>query len=137
MKHKHTHTHTHIYIYILYIYIYIYIYSKSGRLYSIHHLIIIEFCCPNLTLCKILFLHPQKSPLRNPLSQDWRLLSNLIRFVLVLWLIKHCGLFNAKSGLQIYIRFLICKHKPIKLKSSKYCYVSITIQLSRQLLTYN
>ena len=82
-------------------------------------------------------------------------------FVLVLWHINHCRLFNAKSGLYIYIRYIwiglfwfygistivgylmlntvytyildiymICKHKSTKLNSSKYCNVSLTIQLN-------
>ena len=49
---------------------------------------------------------------------------------LVLWHINHCRLFNAKSGLFIYIRYMICEHKSRKLKSSKYCNISIIIQLN-------
>ena len=32
------------------------------------------------------------------------------RFGLVLWHINHCRLFNAKSFLYIYIKYMICKH---------------------------
>ena len=33
-------------------------------------------------------------------------------FGLVLWHINHCSLFNAKSFLYIYIKYMISKHKP-------------------------
>ena len=68
---------------------------------------------------------------------------------LVLWHINHCWSFNAKSCFYIGIKYMICKHillirtvkwsnssfsnnsiqhKLIKFNSSKYCYVSLTIQ---------
>ena len=34
----------------------------------------------------------------------------MIWFGWVLWHINHCRLFNAKSSLYIYIKFMICKH---------------------------
>ena len=48
---------------------------------------------------------------------------------LVLCHINHCRLFYAKSSLYIEI-YMICKHKSTKLNGSKYCYVSLTIQLN-------
>ena len=35
---------------------------------------------------------------------------HMIWFSWVLWHIKHCKLFNAKSSLYIYIKYLICKY---------------------------
>ena len=40
---------------------------------------------------------------------------SLVWFGLVLWHINHCWLFNAKSGLFIHLRYMICKHKSTKL----------------------
>ena len=35
---------------------------------------------------------------------------DLVWFGLVLWHINHCRLFNAKSSLYMYIKYMICKH---------------------------
>ena len=43
--------------------------------------------------------------------------------------INHCRLFNAKF-LHTYEIYMICKHDLIKLNSSNYCSISLTIQLS-------
>ena len=52
----------------------------------------------------------------------------IVWFDWVLWHINHCGLFNAKSGLFIYIKYMICKHKSTKLNSSKFSNNSINHQ---------
>ena len=54
-----------------------------------------------------------------------------IWFGWVLWHINHCRLFNAKSSLYIYIKYIwFVNIKSTKLNSFKYCYVSLTIQLN-------
>ena len=65
----------------------------------------------------------------------------MIWFVWVLWHSNHCRLFNAKSCLYIYIRYMICKHILLisflnepelifcaQLNGFKYCYITVTIQ---------
>ena len=88
------------------------------------------------------------------------LLKSFVWFVgWVLHHINHCWLFNAKSCFYIFIKYMICKHilqihtvkwsnssiydnpiqhKSTKLNGSKYCYVSLTIQLNiSHLFTHN
>ena len=62
--------------------------------------------------------------------------SNLFLFGLALWHINHSRLLNAESRLDIYTRHVICKHKSTKINVSKYCYVSLIIQLNNQSFVY-
>ncbi len=55
----------------------------------------------------------------------------MIWFGWVLWYINHCRLFNAKSSLYIYIKYLICTHiflitflnKPEGFFCTQFCYL--------------
>ena len=53
-------------------------------------------------------------------------LEYVVWFGLVLWHINNCVLFNAKSGLFTYNRYIWLVNMSTKLNSSKYYYVSLT-----------